>query len=250
MNIYNEDMIEISAFYNKNINKSIYSYLLSITENDYNRFNDYYTVLMNKKLNDFDVIINNDGIQSYKYNPELNLKPLKLAQTSLYEILNIQNNDKSRLIQIYDNNSYKSIIHNKLFELIYNYLSFIKFNLTPYYNNDKFKDIFLFINIKKQNDLIYSLQSQFKSNESNYKSIQSNLDSYFNHLNYLESQMNSLQSKVNSLQSQIKSLESHLLIYKSLELQINKINKYQYIFYLFYLFYIIYNLCVGMLQYL
>lgn len=250
MNIYNEDMIEISSFYNKNINKSIYSYLSSITENDFNRFNDYHTVLMNKKISDIDVYVNTEGIQSYKYNPDLNIKPLKLSQTSLYEILNIKNKDPYRLIQVYDNNSYKSIINNKLLELIHNYLLFIKYNLTPFYNSDKFKEIFLFINIKKQNDSIHSIESQLKSIESNYYSIKYDVDVYINHMNSLESRMNSLESRMNSIESHMNLHKSYKLLeskYELLELQLNKLYKYQYIFYIIYF---IYTICVGMLQYL
>ncbi len=221
MNIFKDDMIEISTYYNKNLNKSIYSYLLSITENDLNRFNDYYTILTNKKISDIDVYVNNDGIQSYIYNPEINIKPQKLNDTSIYDILNIQNKDPIRVIQIFDNNMYKSIINNKLLELIYKYLNFIKYNMTSYYNTDKFKDIFLFINIKKQNDLIQSLQSQLKSLESNYNSIKYDIDTYINHINSINLQMNMMKLRIDSIDSQI--ITNKGLIFDFIKLQINNI---------------------------
>ena len=135
---------------------------------------------------------------------------------------------------MYDNNSYKSIINNKLLELTYDYLSFIKYNFKPFFNNDKFLELFIYINIKKQNESIHSIVSQQKKIETNYQSIKNDIDIFNSlkfHINSLESQLYRLIDKTNLIENKYLSLESS--IHKSIH------NLENNVFLLFKLFFLI-----------
>lgn len=189
MSNYNNGMIDMSAYYNKYQNKSIYEYMTIIAEEEFNKFNNYHILLMNKKV--YDIEISNNT---------------KLSQTSLYDIIGIQDNDPIKLIRTYENGTYKYIINTKLIDFIFQYLLSIKYNLNPYYNTDKLKEFIHFIHLKKQKDINQIIDDKLNIIESNQLVMRTDFDIHKNYFNSLKLYIKSLESRIYSLESKYDSL--------------------------------------------
>jgi hypothetical protein len=178
-----------------NTNKTIYEYLNEYIFKESSDFNKLFERLKNKKINDIQVIINDNNI-NFNQNSHILLKDLTNEDLINYMLLNGNLNNIQNYVNYENKINFKCIINDKLLSLIFNYL----FNSNIYTKEQ-------FLNIYKDYIINYKI-----------KIIENKLNNYDNN-----EIINNLNNKINNLEYQLKlqkefNYKCHIFITSSIVL--------------------------------